>query len=244
MSKYTTGEMARLCGISVRTVQYYDNRSILIPSELSEGGRRLYTEDDLKKLRIICFLRSIDLPINTIARILEDESSAEVVGLLLKEQSDVLRAEIDQKQRQLQALQTITGELKNLHHFTMESIGDIAYIMENKKKLRRARAVLLTVGILMDVIQVATILLWIFKGIWLPFAIGMPLVIGMGVWISAYYFRRTAYICPKCHQVFQPRFYQALFAPHTSNTRKLTCTACGHRGFCVETYNKAAKTGQ
>ena len=41
MSKYTTGEIAKLCGVSVRTVQYYDSRNILIPSELSEGGRRL-----------------------------------------------------------------------------------------------------------------------------------------------------------------------------------------------------------
>ena len=54
MSKYTTGEVAKLCGVTVRTVQYYDQRSILIPSELTEGGRRLYTEDDVKKLKIIC----------------------------------------------------------------------------------------------------------------------------------------------------------------------------------------------
>lgn len=48
MSKYTTGEIARLCGVSVRTVQYYDDRGILVPSQLSEGGRRLYSDDDLK----------------------------------------------------------------------------------------------------------------------------------------------------------------------------------------------------
>lgn len=48
MSKYTTGEIAKLCGVSVWTVQYYDSRNILVPSELSEGGRRLYSEQDLK----------------------------------------------------------------------------------------------------------------------------------------------------------------------------------------------------
>ena len=63
MSKYTTGEIAKLCGVSVRTVQYYDDRGILVPSELSEGGRRLYTEDDLKRMHIICFLREAGLPI-------------------------------------------------------------------------------------------------------------------------------------------------------------------------------------
>ena len=57
MSKYTTGELAKLCGVTVRTVQYYDTRGILIPSELSDGGRRLYSEDDVKRMKIICFLR-------------------------------------------------------------------------------------------------------------------------------------------------------------------------------------------
>ena len=34
MSKYTTGEIAKLCGVTVRTVQYYDSRNILVPSAL------------------------------------------------------------------------------------------------------------------------------------------------------------------------------------------------------------------
>ena len=32
---YSTGEIAKLCGITVRTVQYYDQRGLLIPTELS-----------------------------------------------------------------------------------------------------------------------------------------------------------------------------------------------------------------
>ena len=73
MSKYTTGELAKLCGVTVRTVQYYDSRGILIPTELSEGGRRLYTDDDLRRLRIICFLRDMGLPIDAIAQLLAEE---------------------------------------------------------------------------------------------------------------------------------------------------------------------------
>ena len=79
MSKYTTGEIAKLCNVSVRTVQYYDDRGILIPSELSEGGRRLYTDDDLKRMHIICFLREIGLPINSICISL---SAAVICGIV------------------------------------------------------------------------------------------------------------------------------------------------------------------
>ena len=41
MSKYTTGELAKLCGVTFRTVQYYDTRGILIPSEISEKQEKL-----------------------------------------------------------------------------------------------------------------------------------------------------------------------------------------------------------
>ncbi len=41
MLKYTTGELAKLCNVSVRTVQFYDTKNLLKPSEISEGGRRL-----------------------------------------------------------------------------------------------------------------------------------------------------------------------------------------------------------
>ena len=34
MSKYTTGEMAKLCNVTVRAVQFYDTKGLLIPSDL------------------------------------------------------------------------------------------------------------------------------------------------------------------------------------------------------------------
>ena len=73
MSKYTTGELAKLCNVTVRTVQYYDKRGILIPTELSEGGRRLYSESDLQRQKVICFLREVDVPIDAISELLEEE---------------------------------------------------------------------------------------------------------------------------------------------------------------------------
>lgn len=238
MSKYTTGEMAKLCGVSVRTVQYYDSRGILIPSELSEGGRRLYSDDDLKRLKIICFLRELGLSIHSIGELLSEADPGSVISILLDQQERALRQEIGERQDKLQKLERLARELKSVEHFSVESIGDIAYRMEHRKKLRRVHGIMLAVGIVMDLVEVGTLVLWIAKGIWQPFAVGMCLVAALGVWISAYYYRHTAYICPRCHTVFRPTFKEALFAPHTPNTRRLTCRTCGHKGFCVETYGE------
>lgn len=241
MSKYTTGEIAKYCGVSVRTVQYYDTRGILVPSELSEGGRRLYSEEDLKRMKIICFLRELDLPINSIGELLAEEHPEEVIFLLLEEQEKTLRAEVSERRARLDKLESLRQELKRVEHFSVESIGDVAHIMERKKKLRRVHAIMIALGIVMDVVEVGTIVLWTQTGIWQPFAIGMAAVVAMAVWISAFYFKRAAYICPQCHTIFKPRFRQAFWANHTPNTRKLTCTACGHKGFCVETYGEEAE---
>ena len=61
MSTFSTGELAKAAEVSVRTVQYYDQRGILTPSKVTEGGRRIYHESDLERLKVICFLRDLDL---------------------------------------------------------------------------------------------------------------------------------------------------------------------------------------
>ena len=133
MSKYTTGEVAKLCNVSVRTVQYYDERNILIPSELSEGGRRLYSEDDLTRMRIICFLREIGLPINSISKLFAEEKPQNIISILLEQQEKDLREELSQKQTQLNLVEELQRQLKSAPNFSVESIGDVAHIMKSKK---------------------------------------------------------------------------------------------------------------
>ena len=235
MSKYTTGELAKLCGVTVRTVQYYDTRGILIPSELSEGGRRLYTDDDLRRLRIICFLRDMGLPIDAIAQLLAEGEPGRVVELLLEQQEQALRQELTRSQSRLEKLEELRRQVKQKSDFSVESIGDIAYLMERRAQLRRVHATMIAAGIPMSLLEVTGIVLWIVTGIWWPFVVYLLLSVPFGIGVSRYYFRRVAYLCPQCHTVFRPALKEAFFARHTPSARKLTCTCCGYHGFCVET---------
>ncbi|HIX30165.1 MAG TPA: MerR family transcriptional regulator [Candidatus Blautia stercoravium] len=241
MSKYTTGEIAKLCGVSVRTVQYYDTRGILAPSEFSEGGRRLYSEDDFKRMKIICFLRDAGISINSIGELLSGDDPGSVISVLLEQQEQLLKEEIDEMQVKLDMLNGIKRELKGIENFSVESIGDIAYAMGNKKKMRKLHAILLITGIPIGIIQWTSIILWIVTGIWWPFALYVLVSIPYAIWVTKFYFKRVAYICPQCHEVFKPKLKEAFFARHTPTLRKLTCTCCGYKGFCVETYGKEEK---
>ena len=244
MSMYTTGEIAKLCGVSVRTVQYYDGRNILVPSELSEGGRRLYSEEDLKRMRIICFLREAGVSINSIGQLFEDEHPEKIIAIVLDQQEQALQEALAESQKKLDIIQGIRRGLKEIPNFSVESIGDIAHIMKNRNQLRKMRLLMVLTGIPVTALQWTAIALWITKGLWWLFVIWACVAIPWGSWVSVYYFRHVAYICPECHEVFRPGFKEMFWAYHTPTMRRLTCPKCGRKGLCVEVYaDKEASNG-
>ena len=236
MSKYTTGEIAKLCGVSVRTVQYYDSRNILVPSELSEGGRRLYSEEDLKRMRIICFLREAGLPINSIGALFVEEHPENIISILLDQQEQILRENLEAQQKKLGIIETIKRELKEIPNFSVETIGDIAHIMRQKNKLTRMRWFIVLTGIPLEVLECVSIILWVTKGLWWLFAVWACVIIPWTVALLVYYYKHVDYICPECHEVFKPSFKEMFFAQHTFKMRRLTCPKCGYKGLCVEVY--------
>lgn len=238
MSNYTTGELAKLCGVSVRTVQYYDDRGILVPNALSEGGRRLYSDDDLSRMRVICFLRDAGLPIKSISALLAEEKPESLVSVILEQQESSLREELSALESKLALVEGIRRELRSVEKFSVESIGDIARIMEQKKMLRKMHWTMVLTGLPVSVLQCVAVILGITNGLWWLLGAWAAVAIPWGIFISKYYFNHVAYICPDCHEVFAPRIKEAFFAHHTPKMRRLTCPHCGRNGLCVEIYRE------
>lgn len=68
--KKSISEMAKLSGVSVRTLHYYDEIGLLAPSEVvSETGYRYYDEKSFEKLQQILFYRELDFPLKEIVQI-------------------------------------------------------------------------------------------------------------------------------------------------------------------------------
>ena len=216
MAQYTTGELAKECGITVRTVQFYDQKGILVPSALTESGRRLYSEDDLKKMKIICFLRETGLSLDTIGKLLAEEDPGSVISIFLEQQEQVLREEIADRKAKMDRLEELKSGLKDTETVSVETIGDIATIMENKKKLSALHRNMVLIGLPVSILQWASILLWILKGIWWPFVLWAVIAIPVITWVVRYYYRNTAYICPQCHEVFKPAMKEFFWANHTA----------------------------
>lgn len=64
-------ELAKLTGLSVRTLHYYDEIGLFCPEKTTDSGYRLYDEKSLSKLQNILFLRELDFPLSEIKRIIE-----------------------------------------------------------------------------------------------------------------------------------------------------------------------------
>ena len=70
----TVKEVSQLAGISIRTLRYYDEIGLLKPTQFTEAGYRLYDDRSLEQLQEIMFFKELDLPLETIQKIIHDPS--------------------------------------------------------------------------------------------------------------------------------------------------------------------------
>lgn len=65
-------EMAKLCGVSVRTLHYYDQIGLLRPETAADSGYRWYGAAEVERMQQILFFRELDFSLKDIAAILAD----------------------------------------------------------------------------------------------------------------------------------------------------------------------------
>src|SRR5699024_2260490 len=69
---YTVSELAKISGISSRTLRHYDQIGLLKPAEVNKTGYRIYQQKDLDLLQKILFYREIDMSLEDLKKILHD----------------------------------------------------------------------------------------------------------------------------------------------------------------------------
>lgn len=65
-TSWKIGELASQCGITVRTLHHYHQIGLLVPSEFTEAGHRIYTKADASKLQQILSLKQLGLSLEEI----------------------------------------------------------------------------------------------------------------------------------------------------------------------------------
>ena len=69
----TVNEVAKLTGVSIRTLHYYDTIGLLHPTAVTEAGYRLYDDTALERLQHIMLFRELEFPLKEIKKILDSD---------------------------------------------------------------------------------------------------------------------------------------------------------------------------
>ncbi|MGP4109948.1 MerR family transcriptional regulator [Streptomyces sp. 4N509B] len=72
---HTVGQLARIAGVSVRTLHHYDAIGLLVPGERGPAGHRGYGEAEVERLQQILFYRELGFPLEEIATLLDDPAA-------------------------------------------------------------------------------------------------------------------------------------------------------------------------
>ncbi len=89
----TVKQVAELSGVSVRTLQYYDEIGVFKPTEISDSGYRLYDDEALKVLQQILFFKELDFPLSDIRKIMKDPKYDKINAF--KKQKELIKAKRD-----------------------------------------------------------------------------------------------------------------------------------------------------
>lgn len=82
--EYKVQEVAKMAGVSVRTLHHYDAIGLLKPASYSDAGYRLYTEDDIATLQQIIFFKTLHFSLKEIKSIIYDPTFDKVEALQLQ----------------------------------------------------------------------------------------------------------------------------------------------------------------
>lgn len=237
---YSIGEVAKSFNISTRTMRYYDEKGLIQPARIDDNGYRFYTDKEIKKLRIIFYLKELGFSLKNIKQLMEDENVTKSLTLLIDQKLNENEEKIIQLKRNKKLLTQLKESLE-LRSFTKDNITEVTKIMENKVRLSKIRKKMWLYAILLSVIEILgiyKIITTIQKGenktaliIFLTMFITLSFV---GYLLSKYYYRSVAYVCPNCGEVFVPAFKKFVFAQHTPKFRKLQCPRCSEKSFCLE----------
>ena len=100
---WTVGELARLAGITVRTLHHYDRIGLVRPSERTSAGYRSYDGRDLDRLQQVLVYRELGFPLEEVATLLDDPDADPAAHL--RRQHRLLRDRLERTQAMVAAVE-------------------------------------------------------------------------------------------------------------------------------------------
>ena len=133
--QYTTGEIAKMAGVTTRTIRYYDNKGVLSPSSHNSSGHRLYTESDFIKLKRILALKYLGLSLEEVKNTESQSFEKKDIINSLSLQKNIIKILEDEKELQQQCIDSsnLDASVKLQDRFSSNRHGWYKWTFSNIK---------------------------------------------------------------------------------------------------------------
>jgi hypothetical protein len=133
---YSSGEFARMAGVTLRTIRYYDKQNILKPSLVSEAGARFYTDEDFARLQQILLLKYLGFSLDDIREMTVADSDYHFMLDSLKIQLKLVQDRIEQMQLVEQAIKDTTESIQEEHTVDWSRMLNLIHLTGMEQSLK------------------------------------------------------------------------------------------------------------
>lgn len=128
----TIGEFAKKMKVTVRTLQYYDKKGLLKPSEYSQGGRRLYTNKDIVQLHQILAMKYLGFSLDEIKNHIITLDTPQEIKKLLESQAEVIEKKISNLNEILITIRALCIEINEINDVDFSKYATIIDLIREK----------------------------------------------------------------------------------------------------------------
>lgn len=112
---FQIGEVAERVGLSIRTIRYYEEIDLVVPSGRTDGGFRLYREDEIRRLELAKALKPTGLSLEEVVELVTLASAADLSSSDRERLTDLIaaaRARVTRLDEKLKHATTVLDDLE------------------------------------------------------------------------------------------------------------------------------------
>jgi len=113
IAMFRIGELAKLASVTPDTIRYYEKQQMMEHEVRTEGGFRLYTEKDLRRLKFIRHARQLGFTLESIRDLLSIRIDPE--HHTCQESKSIVQERLSEVEARIEELQVIRSSLQKLN---------------------------------------------------------------------------------------------------------------------------------
>lgn len=133
---YSSGQFARMAGVSVRTIRFYDKQNILKPSYVSPSGARFYTDSDLARLQQILLFKYLGFSLDDIREMTIGDTDYHFLKNSLNLQKRLVQDQIEQMQLVESAIEDTVNALEQERQVDWSQMLELIHLTGMEKSLK------------------------------------------------------------------------------------------------------------